>query len=143
MRMRTSLVASCITAAVAVVSAGWLTPAQAAGDVKGSWVTPNLLPEPSNGGECKPAIPQARATKAFVIPGPGTFTMSLNNQLDWSADIRDSTDLALASADGGLPNTPESVVFKFTKKTKIVMGACNLGGEPSVTVSYVFKPKKK
>lgn len=142
MRTRTPLAASCLAAAIAVVSAGFLTPAQAAGDVKGSWVTPNLVPEPSQGGECKPLIPQARATKAFVIPGPGTFTMSLNNKLDWSADIRAGDDV-LAKADGGLPQQAESVAYKFTKKTKIVMGACNLGGEPSVTVSYVFKPKKR
>jgi hypothetical protein len=31
----------------------------------------------------------------------------------------------------------------FKKKTTIVMGACNLEGEPSVDVTYTFTPKKK
>jgi hypothetical protein len=31
----------------------------------------------------------------------------------------------------------------FKKKTTVVMGACNLEGEPSVTVTYTFTPKKK
>jgi hypothetical protein len=142
MRARTPLVATCLAAA-AVVAAGSLAPASAAKDLKGSWVTPNLLPEPSNGGFCDPLIPQARATKSLTIPGPGTFTMQLNNKLDWSADVRGPGDDVLQSADAGSPEVAESVVVKFTKKTKIVMGACNLGGEPSVTVSWIFRPKKK
>lgn len=127
---------------VALVSAGSLSPAQAGGTVTKSWTANAFPPEPSHGGHCAPLIPQARATFAYTVPGPGTLTMVLKNKLDWSADIRDAKDNVLSEADGTTPQTPEGIEIKFKAKTKILMGACNLGGEPSVIVTYTFRPKK-
>lgn len=146
MRTRTALAA----AVALVAAAGSLSPALAgttAKPIKGSW-TASATPDPTgenpvSGNQCDPNIPTARATKAFTVPGPGTLDVSINNQLDWSGDLRDGSGDVLASADGGSPTDLEQFSASFKKKTAVVIGACNLEGEPSVTVTYVFTPKKK
>jgi hypothetical protein len=148
MRTRTALVA----ATALLVGGASLTPALAGplrgGAVKGSW-TANASPDPTGdtpGGtaKCEPVTPTGKATQEFTVPGPGTLDVSLNNQLDWSGDVRDKkTDEVLADADGGSPTDVEAMSVSFKKKTTVVMGACNLEGEPSVTVTYTFTPKKK
>jgi hypothetical protein len=147
MRTRTALVG-----AIALLgAAGSLAPAQAAptgGVVKGSW-TAAANPDPTGdtpGGsaKCEPVTPTGRATQEFTVPGPGTLEVTLNNTLDWSGDIRTkATNEVEADADGGSPQDLETMSATFKKKTVVVMGACNLEGEPSVTVTYVFTPKKK
>lgn len=143
MRVRPALTA----AVVAVVAVGSFSPALAGPapkEIKGSWTANAFPPEPTRGGHCDTRIPQARATYNFLVPGPGTLTMELHNKLDWSADLRAAKDGdVLIESDGSLPTSSEGAVFKFTKKTAIIMGACNLGGEPSLVVTYSFKPKKK
>jgi hypothetical protein len=70
--------------------------------------------------------------------------VTLNNQLDWSGDIRDkASDEVEADADGTTPTDVETMSATFKKKTTVIMGACNLEGEPSVNVTYTFTPKKK
>src|SRR4051794_9273795 len=112
MRIRTALVG----AAALLAAAGSLTPALAAtgaGVVKGSW-TATATPDPTGdtpegSAKCQPVTPTARATKAFVVPGPGILEVSLNNSLDWSGDIRNAKDgEVLADADSSaLPTDVE------------------------------------
>jgi hypothetical protein len=150
MRFRTALA---ITTAM-LAAAGSMTPALAGptgGVVKGSWTftaTPNPTgdaPAPAGKGKCDPAGGVGRATQEFTVPGPGSLEGALNNQLDWSGDIRTKADgEVLADADGsGTPMDPEAMTATFKKKTVVIVGACNLEGEPSITATYTFTPKKK
>lgn len=146
MRTRTAL-----AGAVALLAAvGSVSPALAgtAGPAKGSWTftaSPNPTGDaPQGSGKCMPAGPLGRATQEFTVPGPGTLEVSLNNKLDWSGDIRvKAGDEVVGDADGGGPTDVEVMSATFRKKTAVVVGACNLEGEPSVTATYTFTPKKK
>jgi hypothetical protein len=146
MRTRTALIA-----AVGLLAAGGsLSPALAgprAGVVKGSW-TATASPDPTgenpvSGNQCDPTLPSGRTTHNFTVPGKGVLEVHLNNQLDWSGDLRDGSGEILGSADGGSPTTVEEFSVSFKKKTAVVIGACNLEGEPSVNVTWTFTPKKK
>jgi hypothetical protein len=147
MRTRTALAG----AAALLAAAGSMTPALAGptgGVVKGSW-TATASPNPTGNNPagndyCAPTGPVGRAQQEFTVPGPGSLEVTLNNQLDWSGDIREkASNEVLAQADGGSPTDLETMSSTFKKKTTVVMGACNLEGEPSVNVTYVFTPKKK
>lgn len=138
-------------AAALLAAAGSMSPALAGptgGVVKGSW-TAAANPDPTGdtpGGtaKCEPVTPTGRATQEFTVPGPGSLEVTLNNALDWSGDIREKgSDEVLADADGGTPTDLETMSATFKKKTVVIMGACNLEGEPSVNVTYTFTPKKK
>ncbi len=142
------------TAAVVLAAAGSVTPALAGptgGVVKGSWTftaTPNPTgdaPAPAGSGKCAPAGGVGRATQEFTVPGPGTLDVALNNKLDWSGDIRTKADgEVLTDSDGSsTPADAEALSASFKKKTVVIVGACNLEGEPSITATYVFTPKKK
>ncbi|MDP9100833.1 MAG: hypothetical protein M3N21_01605 [Actinomycetota bacterium] len=148
MRLRPLLAGSLI----AVVAAGSLSPALAKGKPKskpapivGSY-TATALPDPTgdmpaaNKGKCASMTPTGRTTHEFKVPAAGTLTVSLNNKLDWSLDVRNA-DGVLGDSDGGSPVSAESVEVAFKKKDTVVIGACNLTGEPSVTVSYTFTYK--
>src|SRR5690242_656798 len=144
MRTRTALVASLAL----VAASASLTPALAAGPkpIKGTW-TANATPDPTGDTptgsmKCQPVTPTGRATTTLKIPGPGTLTVNLNNALDWSGDRRDPSGEVLSDSDGGSPSDAESLFAKFKKATTVTIGACNLEGEPSINVSYVFTPKK-
>ncbi|MCW2735641.1 hypothetical protein [Nocardioides sp.] len=150
MRTRTALAA----AAVLLAAAGSMTPALAGptgGATKGSWTftaTPNPTgdtPSQAGGtGKCAPAGGVGRATQEFTVPGPGTLDVALNNKADWSGDIRTKSDgEVLSDSDGSGPTDAEAMSANFKKKTVVIVGACNLEGEPSVTATYVFTPKKK
>jgi hypothetical protein len=144
---------SALAGAVALLAAiGAVSPAFAAapGPVKGSWTftaTPNPTgdaPAPAGKGKCAPAGGVGRATQEFTVPGPGTLEVALNNKLDWSGDIRTKDDEVVADADGGgSPADPEVMTATFKAKTVVIVGACNLEGEPSITATYTFTPKAK
>ena len=146
MRTRTALTA----ALVVVAAAGSLSPALAGptgGVIKGSW-TASATPDPTGDSpagsmKCDPLTPTGRTTTTLKIPGPGVLTVALNNSLDWSGDLRDPSGDVLSDSDGGSPTDAEALFAKFKKKTTVTIGACNLEGEPSINVTYVFTPAKK
>ena len=148
MRTRTALAG----AVALLAAAGSMSPALAGptgGVVKGSWTataSPDPTgdtPAPAGKGKCAPVTPTGRATTEFTVPGPGTLDITLNNKLDWSGDLREkASGDVLADSDGGTPVDLESMSASFKKKTVVVIGACNLEGEPSITVTYTFTPKK-
>jgi hypothetical protein len=148
MRLRTAVAAS----AALLCAAGAMSPALAAptgGVVKGSWTTSPTPPNPTGNNPagsayCEPTGGIGRATMELKIPGPGSLEFNLNNTLDWSADVRDkATGDNMGQSDGGSPQDKESVQVTFKKATTVILGACNLEGEPTVTATYLFTPKKK
>lgn len=144
MRTRTAIAAS----AALLCAAGAMTPALAAAPNSGSWgfaATPNPTGDtPQGPGKCMPTGPVGRATQEFTVPGPGTLEVNLHNTLDWSGDIRDKkTDEVLGDADGSGPQDVEIMSANFKKKTTVIVGACNLEGEPTITATWTFTPKKK
>lgn len=145
MRTRTALAALLVL----VAAAGSLSPALAAAPkpIKGSW-TANATPDPTGDRpagtmKCAPVTPTGRASTTVKIPGPGTLTVALNNALDWSGDLRDASGDVLSDSDGSSPTDAESLFAKFKKAQTVTIGACNLEGEPSITVTWVFTPAKK
>jgi len=78
----------------------------------------------------------------FTVPAKGTLVVSLENMFDWSLALRDTSGADLATSDGSLPTSKESLEFPFKKKTQVVFDACNFLGEPSVKVTYTFTYKK-
>jgi hypothetical protein len=95
-------------------------------------------PEPAGKGRCNPVTPTARATHAFTVPAAGRLTVQLNNKLDWSGDIRLADGSVETDTDGDLPTSPEAMSATFKRRTKVIIGACNFSGEPTVHVTYTF-----
>ena len=145
MRARTVLAAALVT----VTAAGAASPALAAKPkpkpIKGSF-TATANPDPTSNnpgvdtGTCNPTTPTARVTKAFTVPAAGTLEVKANNMLDWTLDLRDAGGV-IADSDGTDPDSAESMVVKFKKKTVVTIGACNFAGEPTITPTYVFTYK--
>jgi hypothetical protein len=143
MNARTVVAASLAVA----VATGSMTPALAASKgrhkpITGSYMA-TALPDPTgdlpaaNKGKCASLTPTGRTTHAFTVPAAGTLAVQLHNTLDWSLDVRDGGGV-LGASDGSLPTSKESVELVFRKKDAVLIGACNLTGEPSVLVTYTF-----
>lgn len=98
-------------------------------------------PAPVGKGKCAPKTPTGRVTHTFTMPAAGTLHVSVNNKLDWSADIRDADGSVETDSDGGSPTDAESMDLTLKKKTAVVIGVCNNEGEPSITVTYTFTYK--
>ena len=89
-------------------------------------------------GKCSPKTPTARVTYAFTAPAAGTLHVSVNNKLDWSADLRDTDGTVESDSDGSGPTDAEAMDLTVKKRTPLVIGVCNDEGEPSLTVTYTF-----
>ena len=148
MRTRTTLALSL----VALVAVGSATPTLAAKPkplpkpITGSY-TANATPDPTStnpvtNNPCRPNLPGSMDSHPFTIPAKGTLVVSLENKLDWSIALRDTSGADYTTADGGSPTTKEVAEFPFKKKTQIVIDACNFMGEPSVKVDYTFTFKR-
>ena len=90
---------------------------------------------------CDGSIPPF-AEKGFQVslPAKGTLKVKIANTGDWGLDVRDSKGRVLASSDGGTPTDLESVTVKIKAAGKYSIVPCNLGGAPSTTGSYEYKP---
>lgn len=97
-----------------------------------------LSTNPVSGVPCHPKLPGSMYSRAFVIPAAGTLSVQLNNTLDWSLVIRDSSGASLAESDGGLPTDKESAFLVFKKRTPVSIDTCNFLGEPSISVHFRF-----
>jgi type II secretory pathway pseudopilin PulG len=145
--MRTRSVVA--AAAALLCAAGAVSPALAAPAAnKGSWTftaTPNPTGNvPQSNEYCEPVGGVGRATQEFTVPGAGSLEVNLNNTLDWSGDLRDKkTGEVIHQSDGGAPQDKEILSATFKKATTVIVGACNLEGEPSITATWTFTPKKK
>jgi hypothetical protein len=74
------------------------------------------------------------------VPAAGKLKVTLNNQLDWALEIQDPAGNVLVTADGDMPNSVESATAKLKKAGTYKIQPCNIGGEPSVLVSWSYTP---
>lgn len=97
---------------------------------------------PGSGAGCDTLIPQLprEAPVSIKIPGPGKLQVSIDNKLDWAIEILDSKGRVIASADGDMPDVMESTTAKTKTAGTYKMLACNLGGEPEVTMKWTWTP---
>jgi hypothetical protein len=106
--------------------------------------TPDPTASAPNGyAGCDSLLPAQFPREAGIpvkIPAKGRLKVELANQLDWAVDIRDSNGNVLGSGDGANPNDVESASAKIKKAGTYVVYPCNLGGEPTVTVTWTYTP---
>jgi hypothetical protein len=138
--------------ALAVIAAGTVAVAPADAKpkpkpFKGSQQVTDTTPDPSGsttaGSDCSTAMPSQYPQEpgiAVNIPAPGKLKVSLDNKLDWALEIRDPKGNVIGSADGGTPTDVEEASAKAKKAGKYLIFACNLEGEPTVTVSWSYTP---
>jgi hypothetical protein len=115
---------------------------------KGSQSFTDTTPDPTAsvpGGYagCDSSLPAQYPREAGIqvkIPAAGKFKVDLNNVLDWAVDIRDSKGNVLSSSDGDQPQVVEGTSTRIKKAGTYTIVPCNLGGEPTVTVSWSYTP---
>lgn len=144
-----------LTATTLVVAALAVAPAHAAGGktIKGSY-TVNLLPDPTAEATglvadgCSSKNPASVDNHAFVVPGPGALTVTLDAP-DPAGSPATDWDLWLLDADASIntgshgATSHEEAVAKYKSGQKITIQVCNLAGAPNGTVTYTFVPAKK
>ncbi|HVF04595.1 MAG TPA: hypothetical protein VNA20_07135 [Frankiaceae bacterium] len=141
-----------IAAVAAVALAGSVGVADAApkkkpkpinGSKKVTDTTPDpTASDPNSGAGCDTMIPQLprEAPVPIKIPGPGKLKVSIDNKLDWAIEIIDPKGRVIAAEDGGTPEVMESTTAKTKTAGTYKMLACNLGGEPEVTMKWTWTP---
>jgi len=144
-----------LTATTLVVAALAVAPAHAAGSktIKGSYKV-TLMPDPTaeatglvNDG-CSSMNPSSVDNHAFVVPGAGSLTVTLDAP-DPAGSAATDWDLWLLDGDGTIntgshgETSHEEAVAKYKKGQKITIQVCNLAGAPDGTVTYTFVPAKK
>lgn len=147
MLRRHALAATVVLVALGTAS---LTPANAATKPKpfsGTKSYTDTTPDPTgsatSGSDCSSAIPSSPLKEAGFtvnVPAPGKLKVGLNNMLDWALEIRDPKGTVVGGSDGSNPNDVEGTSIKAKKAGKYTIIPCNLGGEPTVTVSYSYTP---
>ncbi len=98
---------------------------------------------PGDTGYCTSSMPEQYPVEEPIkvtIPAPGKLKVALNNQLDWAIDILNSKNTSVGGVDGGNPDDVESTSVKIKKKGTYYIQACNLEGEPTVTVTWSYTP---
>jgi len=146
-----------LTTAVAVLTVATLAavPSQAAvkkkpKPIKGSY-TLTLPPDPSKEATsltdpgCSGLLPISKDSRPFTLPAAGTLQVKLDVAdqtganpavgVDWDLYLMED-GIEAAAADGATGN--EVALLKVKRKTAITIDACNLTGQPTATVSYVF-----
>ena len=142
-----------IVAAVAAVAlATAISPADAAAKkkpkpIKGSKKVTDATADPTasapgSGAGCDTLVPQLprEAPVNIKIPGPGKLKVSIDNKLDWAIEILDPKGRVISSADGDMPDVQEVAIGKTKAAGTYKMLACNLGGEPEVTMTWLWTP---
>ncbi len=136
-------------AAVAVATVA-VAPASAAKykPIKGSKQITDATPDPTgsapdSGTGCDSLLPAQFPREAPVelkIPAAGKLKVSIDNKLDWAIEIFDPKGTSIGGSDGGAPQDPEVTTVKIKKAGTYKLFACNLGGEPQVTMSWTWTP---
>jgi hypothetical protein len=115
---------------------------------KGSKSFTDQTPDPSASAPgspvgCDSALPGQYPREAPIsvkLPAAGKLNVKLANQLDWAVEILDPSGNVIASSDGADPNSVESATAKAKKAGTYKIQPCNLGGEPTVLVSWAYTP---
>lgn len=140
--------------------AAGLTPAVAATakkkakPVKGTWSYTDTTPDPTVSavnsaqnatGYCKggvvPAGPADVNAHKIKVRTRGTLTVAGHTTGDWAMMITDAKGTTLTGSDGGLPQDQEGAVLPISRPGTYSVVFCNLGGAPTATADYVFKPR--
>ena len=114
--------------------------------MKGAY-TATAAPDPTMeatglaGMECKNIDPASVDNHPLSLPGRGMLKIVLDspdpakNKLDWDLHLLDASGKIIASSNGG---TAHEEIDQPNLKGKVTIRACNLIGEPTANVSYVF-----
>lgn len=141
-----------VAAAVALVAVS-LTSAEAAtrkpAPKHGSY-TLTLLPDPTPNATnvvgmdgCSGVSPAGKDRHTLTIPARGTLKVVLDSPDPTGSGVTD-WDLYLVQPDGQVYDSShggtshEEIVTKFKHAQKMFVDACNLAGQPSGTVTWVF-----
>lgn len=146
MRLRTPL----LIAALSVVAAGALAPAQSAPKPKsyeGSVQFTDATPDPTGNSassekeHCRGELPREKGV-TLKVKDPGVVTVAISGfQGDWTLMITDDKDKMIAGADVN-PPAYENAVVTLKKPATIVMYPCNLTGTFEATLSWSYRYKK-
>jgi hypothetical protein len=140
---------------VLAVAALTLAPAHAAPKKKPKPIdktyTLNLPPDPTGetGGlptfpdGCSGVNPASQDKRPFTVPAKGSLKVVLDSPdptghglTDWDLYLLDRDGSVLDSSHGGTSH--EETLDKFKRKNPVTIEVCNLAGQPSATVHYVF-----
>jgi len=113
---------------------------------KGSY-TVTAVPDPTMeatglaGIECKNIDPASANDHPLTLPGKGELKVVLDspdptNKLDWDLHLLDAKNNIIASSNGA---TAHEEIDVTGIKGKVIIRACNLMGEPTASVNWVFK----
>jgi len=146
MRRRIVLSATAAVAGVAVVSASTALASPAKLKVKKGSYSVTAVPDPTMeatglaGMECANVDPASVNNHLMKLPGKGTLKIVLDSpdpvhKMDWDLHLLDSHGNFIASSNG--PTAHEEIDATGVKGT-VTIRSCNLMGEPTANVSWVF-----
>jgi len=114
--------------------------------LKGGY-TATAVPDPTMeatglaGMECANIDPASVDNHPLSLPGKGMLKIVLDspdpakNKMDWDLHLIDASGEIIASSNGG---TAHEEIDMPNMKGKVTIRACNLLGEPTANISYVF-----
>jgi hypothetical protein len=114
--------------------------------LKGGY-TLTLPPDPTMEGtgqagmECFNIDPKSADNHPLTLPGKGALKIVLDspdptkNKMDWDLHLLDASGEIIASSNGA---TAHEEIDMPNIKGKVTIRSCNLMGEPTANVSYVF-----
>ena len=146
MRRRIVLCATAAVAAMAVAGASTALAAPAKLKVKKGSYTVTAVPDPTMeatglaGMQCFDIDPASVNNHLMKLPGKGTLNIVLDSpdpvhKMDWDLHLLDAHGNFIASSDG--PTAHEEIDATGVKGT-VTIRSCNLMGEPTANVSWVF-----
>lgn len=135
-------------AAVAAANGALAQPVAKAKVLKGGYSV-TLPPDPTMeatgavGMECKNIDPASADNHALTLPAKGLLKVDLTSEdptgkTDWDLWLLDAKGNTIGGSNG--PSATEEVIAR-AGKGKVTIRACNLMGQPSASVKYVFTYK--
>jgi len=140
----TTVIAGC--SVIAATAAGATTHKKPLKVKKGRY-TVTAVPDPTMeatglaGMECKNINPAAADNHPLTLPGTGLLKIVLDspdptgNKMDWDLHLLDAKGNIMSSSNGG---TAHEEIDQPNVRGKVTIRACNLLGEPTATVNWVF-----
>ena len=142
----TAVIAGCSVIAASSAGAATHKPKIKYKVIKGGY-TATAVPDPSMeatglaGMECKNIDPASVDNHPLSLPGTGLLKIVLDspgptkNKMDWDLHLLDAKGNIISSSNGA---TAHEEIDQPNIKGKVTIRACNLMGEPTANVSYVF-----
>ena len=143
----TAVIAGCSVVAASTAGAATHKPkAKPLKVMKGAY-TATAVPDPTMeatgeaGMECFNVDPQSVDNHPLTLPGTGLLKIVLDsadptkNKMDWDLHLLDSKGTIISSSNGA---TAHEEIDQPNIRGKVTIRACNLLGEPTANISYVF-----